>query len=97
RIVQGDLGDAGRVGGVGLAATAGVQQARPGGQGGRYVQDLLAGRGQLLGDRSSDPVGALGGERRAGHPAAQAISWFRVPALTSSRRWPSGLPEGSTA
>jgi len=59
RIVQGDLGDTGRIRGVGLAATAGVQQPGPGGQGGRHVQDLLADGGQLLSDGSSQPVGAL--------------------------------------
>jgi hypothetical protein len=55
RAVQGDLGDAGRIGGVGLAATAGVQQPGPGRQGGRHVQDLLAGGGQLLGDGRPSP------------------------------------------
>jgi hypothetical protein len=58
-MVEGGLGDAGRIGGVGLAATAGVQQPGPGGQGGRHIQDLLAGDGQLLGDGPSQPVGTL--------------------------------------
>ena len=62
RIVQGDLGDAGRIRGVSLAATAAAEQPGPGGQGGWHVPDLFTGGGQLLGDGSSQPVGALDGE-----------------------------------
>jgi hypothetical protein len=66
RMVQGDLGDAGRVGGVGLASAADAQQPRPGRQGGRHVQDLFAGGGQLLGDGSSQPDGEPPGRLSTG-------------------------------
>ena len=97
RMVQGDLGDAGRVGGVGLAATAGRKQPGPGGQGGRHVQDLFAGGGQLLGDGSSQPIGALDGEPpgrpglRPGHKLAEGAGIDQQPAVA---QWRAG---GSTA
>jgi hypothetical protein len=99
--VQGDLGDAGRIRGVSLAATAAAEQPGPGGQGGWHVPDLFTGGGQLLGDGSSQPVGALDGEPPDRPPSGPgqklAERTGSVPALTSSRRWPSGLPEGSIA
>jgi hypothetical protein len=86
--VQGDLGHAGRIRGVGLAATAAAQQPGPGRQGGRHVQDLLAGSGQLLGDGSSQPVGALDREpphrppAGPGHKLAEGAGMHQQPTLT---------------
>jgi hypothetical protein len=57
--VQGDLGDAERVGGVGLAAPAGGQQPGPDRQGRRHVDDVFTGRRQLLGDPSAETACAL--------------------------------------
>jgi hypothetical protein len=88
--VQGNLSDAGRIGGVALAPTADTQQPRPGGQAGRHVQDLLTGRRQLLGDGSSQPVGALNGEPRRppsgpGRQLAQGADVHQQPTVAQRR------------
>jgi hypothetical protein len=95
--VQGDLGHAGRVSGVGLAATTDAQQPGPGGQGGRYVQDLFADGGQLLGDGSSQPEGTLDREppgrppSRPGHKLAERAGIHQQPTVAQR---PAGGVDG---
>jgi hypothetical protein len=97
RMVQGDLGHASRIGGVALAATAAAQQPRPASQGGRHVQDLLAGRGQLLGDGSSQPVGALNREppgRPPGDPGQELAEGAGVDQQPAVAQRPAGRVDG---
>jgi hypothetical protein len=95
--VQGGLGDASRIGGVGLAAPADAQQPGSGGQGGRHVQNLFTGGGQLLGDGASQPVGAINGEppgRPPGGPGrklAEGDGIHRQPMLAQR---PAGRVDG---
>jgi hypothetical protein len=65
--------------------------SRPGGQGGRHVQDLLAGGGQLLGDGPSQPEGALNGEppgqppSRPGRQLLERAGMHQQPAVAQRR------------
>jgi hypothetical protein len=58
-VVDGGGGDRAGVGQVALAGAAGGQQPSSGGQGGRHVQDRLAGGDQELGDAAAQAVGPL--------------------------------------
>jgi hypothetical protein len=84
-----------RVVGVGLAVVPRVEQAHPGGQLGRDVDDVLTGLEQPLGQGTAGTVGALDRQVRSG----QALTDARIaayPALSvlnrprpSSRSWSS--------
>ena len=98
RAVEGDLGDAGRVGGVGLAAPASAKQPGPGGQGGRHVQDLFAGGGQLLGDGPSQPEGTLNREppgRPPGGPGRQLLERAGMHQQPASAQRRAGRVDGN--
>ncbi|GAA2170184.1 hypothetical protein GCM10009845_39080 [Pedococcus bigeumensis] len=58
-----------RVPGVGLAVVAGVEQANPGGQLGRHVDNMFAIFEQSLRQRPPRTVAASTAHTRSGHPA----------------------------
>jgi Zn-dependent M28 family amino/carboxypeptidase len=76
-----DLGDVEGVLRVGLAVTAGGQQPGPGREGGGHVDDVLAGGGQLLGERAAQAAGALDREAAVGSLLAPARQLAEGPGV----------------
>ncbi|TQL36718.1 hypothetical protein FB564_1833 [Salinispora arenicola] len=96
-VVQGDSGHAGSVGGVGLAAAAGGQQPRPGGEGRGDIDDVRGGGGQLLGDTAAESLGALDSEavlRPALGPDGELGEGGGVDDETPGRQFMPGVVDG---
>ena len=66
-VAQRDHHDGVRVGGVGLAALAGIEDPGPGGELGRHIQHLFPVGQEPLGERAADPVRASTAQIRSGH------------------------------